>query len=541
MIHNVKKFLLILATFNLVTFQSASADMTDLYMSGVLPSIVGNRTTVTGVVNDFTTARGIPGARVSSGSLSTITDETGAYTLLAQRKEISRLIINVSKTGYASASRVLNISPASSGELALNVDLLPAQIITEINPAEEFTAILNGSPGSVVIPAAALVLPDGRRPSGLVRAEITPIDPVLDIDLMPGDMTDENGEPIISLGALDIQFTDANGNRLDMAPGQTGTVSIPISAIGTAPAPATIPLWIYERERGVWVQEGEAVNRGTYYEGPIRRLGTWNADYLYDYVTINGCVQELNTSILVPYANVNLRGVTYNGSNSVIADRDGSFSIRASESAISDLSASLDIRTSNTVRVSTGTADITLPECIIMSSESSAVLTIRLTWGENPRDLDSHLIGPDGFHIWYSSKGSLSNEPFVNLDVDDTTSYGPEVITALRFPKAGTYHYSVYHFSGSSTISASPARVELNMNGTRNVFVPPSGQDGEPWWNVFDIIVDENGNTRMLVVNTWSNSNGETNNEESSDSLGSNSLHSRESKLKFVMPPKKQE
>ncbi len=70
-------------------------------------------------------------------------------------------------------------------------------------------------------------------------------------------------------------------------------------------------------------------------------------------------------------------------------------------------------------------------------------LRIILTWGASPTDLDSHLYTPaiDGtsYHIYYSAQGSTETAPFSALDLDDTTSNGPETVTiAQRFP-ARTY------------------------------------------------------------------------------------------------------
>lgn len=61
-------------------------------------------------------------------------------------------------------------------------------------------------------------------------------------------------------------------------------------------------------------------------------------------------------------------------------------------------------------------------------------IRVVLTWGASPRDLDSHMTGPasdgDRFHVFYSHKKYTENGiKKVGLDVDDTTSYGPETIT----------------------------------------------------------------------------------------------------------------
>lgn len=85
-----------------------------------------------------------------------------------------------------------------------------------------------------------------------------------------------------------------------------------------------------------------------------------------------------------------------------------------------------------------------------------------LTWGATPYDLDSHLTGPTGtgtdrFHVYFSNKTytpSGAATPDVELDVDDTSSYGPETIT-LYNQKTGEYRYYVHDFSNLSATAMS--------------------------------------------------------------------------------------
>jgi hypothetical protein len=102
------------------------------------------------------------------------------------------------------------------------------------------------------------------------------------------------------------------------------------------------------------------------------------------------------------------------------------------------------------------------------------------------------LTGPGSggnFHIYYANLGDLSSSPFAKLDVDDVTSFGPEIITINQFAN-GTYTYYVHHFSGSSNISASGARVELNLDGQIFIYTPPSGGTGSgDNWYVFELVV----------------------------------------------------
>lgn len=116
-----------------------------------------------------------------------------------------------------------------------------------------------------------------------------------------------------------------------------------------------------------------------------------------------------------------------------------------------------------------------------------------LTWGENPRDLDSHIEGPlansSTFHVYYGNKNAYDgNVNVANLDVDDTTSYGPETVT-LRPTATGTYKYYIHHFSGS--ISTSGAQVKVYRGSTLlKTYNAPTDQGTGIYWNVFSL---ENG------------------------------------------------
>lgn len=127
---------------------------------------------------------------------------------------------------------------------------------------------------------------------------------------------------------------------------------------------------------------------------------------------------------------------------------------------------------------------------------------IVLTWGENPRDLDSHVEGTlsDGnkFHVYYGSKSQYDGEVEIcNLDVDDTTSYGPETIT-LNATTDNPYYYYIYRYAGSGTVATSEAKIKVyqgaNLVASFNV---PTDQGGEDYWNVFAIV-----NGELLIKNT---------------------------------------
>lgn len=471
-------------------------------------SPIENRSAVIGQVRNYTTGLGVSGVRVSIGSgASVVTGTNGSY-LAYVNSPGTRVIVNVSGDSYVSSSKIVAVSSTANSRTTLDIDILPVAFTTNnIDPTQNFSVTVTGTPARVEIQAGSLVKADGSLPVGQITANLTPIDPALDISLMPGEMKDNNGALIASYGAMTIDFTDNLGNVLNLASGQSSTIRIPVSSKGGS-LPQTIPLYYFDSAQAFWVAEGTATLAAdnTYYQGTVGHFSTWNADYLYTSITIRGCVQNQDLT-RVTNAKVNMEGFDYNGATSVRTDSNGNFSISAMKSGVSLVVASTSTKVSNTVKIGDNEStdsDVTLENCLIVGD---APLTVRLSWGLNPDDLDTHVIGPDNYHIYFVSKGSIASAPFAQLDVDDTDSYGPEVFTALSFPTAGTYHYAVHHYGGSSTISASPARVELTLDGQTRVFVPPAGQAGsDKIWNVFDIVVDGSKNISIVTVNTWSSS-----------------------------------
>ena len=137
-------------------------------------------------------------------------------------------------------------------------------------------------------------------------------------------------------------------------------------------------------------------------------------------------------------------------------------------------------------------------------------IRIVLTWGSSPSDLDSHLIGrtpSDGtFNVYYSDKVyRYDGVEMANLDVDDTSSYGPETITILE-NIYGTYTYAVHNYSNrsssnSTALSFSGAVVRVFVGSVQVAeYNVPTDQVGT-YWTVFEIA----GNGRILPINTISN------------------------------------
>ncbi len=134
---------------------------------------------------------------------------------------------------------------------------------------------------------------------------------------------------------------------------------------------------------------------------------------------------------------------------------------------------------------------------VLSPTLATGEMRIVLTWGADPRDLDSHLWLPSShpFHIYYGLKGNCSASPFACLDVDDQYSYGPET-TTIHQRYGGTYRYAIHKFTGSGTLTTSGAQVKVyDSSGLIATYNVPTSGSGD-WWYLFDL----DGNTGAITL-----------------------------------------
>ena len=466
--------------------------------------------TLRGTVSDAASGAGIAGVQVSAGGQSTLTAVSGAYTLPVGT---GTQVVSFQKTGFAEQTKV-NSDLNNAGDISfVNATMLAFAQSTVLTGIAAQTVTVAGSTAAVALPADGLRRADGSVAQGVVTVNLTPINPATNINTMPGSLvTLVSGAvtPIESFGALNVTITDAAGAPLNLRSGQSATIRIPATTRG-ASLPATIPLFHFNTTTGQWVEEGTATLFGSgataYYEGTVTHFSTWNADRIAETVFINSCVVNASGTAVVG-ARVSSEGVNYVGSSSAISDATGNFRIAVKTNSRVALTASSSGLVGTSVAINSTAVDQTVTTCLTLTQ---AAVTIKLSWGSAPSDLDSHIWVSDATgtarEVYYSSRGSLSNSPYVNLDVDDTSSFGPEYITIGRVASNSTYRYWVRNFSGTSNpgVTASPARVELNIRGALTVFTPPAGETTATRdWHAFDLVTDGSCNITVTPVNTWS-------------------------------------
>jgi hypothetical protein len=231
--------------------------------------------------------------------------------------------------------------------------------------------------------------------------------------------------------------------------------------------------------------------------------------------TISGRITNALTGVGLSGATLRLRAGANNSTGTIVTSGStggtGDYTLTANSGTYTCEISLSGYVTTTFVCVAVGGRTISNQNASISPVLSGNDMRIVLTWGATPSDLDSHLTGPitnttNRFHVYYSARTTTG----VALDVDDTTSYGPETITISQY-LSGVYRYSVHDFSnGSSTTSTvmsnqSNAQVRV-FQGSAQVatFNVPSGQTGN-LWTVFEM----DGTTRTITpVNRISNISG---------------------------------
>ena len=140
-------------------------------------------------------------------------------------------------------------------------------------------------------------------------------------------------------------------------------------------------------------------------------------------------------------------------------------------------------------------------EQFIISPELAAgSARIVLEWGSEPQDLDSYLIGDSDssgsvFVSYYSKTAVSGGETVAELDVDDTTGYGPETITL--YDLNGKYRYTVVDYRGTNTLQEYGATVKVYLPGMAQpeVITINPGAGVENIWEVFEL---DHGELKIL-------------------------------------------
>ncbi|MEZ4387078.1 MAG: carboxypeptidase-like regulatory domain-containing protein [Candidatus Krumholzibacteriia bacterium] len=438
---------------------------------------------------------------VTTGTQTTTTNESGYFVLTAV-PEGTRLV-GFARTDFMATFRVADVVEGRTVHFA-DVVMTPVETAT-VNGAAGGQVATGDGDGAVDFPADAFVDGAGAPYTGDVTVELNAMLPD-DADFygtFPGEFvgTRENGDevPFVSYGFMSVQMMGADKAPLRLADGVTAALSLTIPEEKAMTAPATIPMWYFDEATGQWMEEGEATLVGNVYTADVAHFTTWNWDLpVADICSITGTVVNGDGDPVVG-ARVLSRGVDVAIMDEVVSGANGSFTVRAVRNSATDVWAISGSRASEAIRVNVGeTCPYVLETPLVLQV---AAYSISLTWGASPSDLDSHLYIPmtwdedfDYYHIAYYNMGDYGSDPYAGLDTDDTSSYGPEVITGTRLYQ-GRFQYWVHNYSQdtNSGLQSSGAVIQLEVGGGLYIYeaadAPLDGGTEGGWLHVCDFVV----------------------------------------------------
>ena len=152
------------------------------------------------------------------------------------------------------------------------------------------TGPINGE-GSLTLPND-LVREDGTIYNGEVTVKskyLNPENPDF-LKSAPGDLLAINGSEeyfqLASYGMYKIELFDSNNEKLQIPDEQTAIIEFPIAEQHLGNLDSTIPLWYFDENTGLWVEEGEAVVQDSKMIAEVGHFSWWNCDLPYEFEVV---------------------------------------------------------------------------------------------------------------------------------------------------------------------------------------------------------------------------------------------------------------
>jgi hypothetical protein len=228
---------------------------------------------------------GLPlaGATVSTGNHSFTTSANGLFYFHNISCKERAQLLTISKSGYYVGYRTLQIRKGEDNFTRVRV--------LKMDNAQSFstnaTATINAAGGaSVKFDANSIVNKSTNAAfngtatiyAKTIRANDANIE-----QLVPGALrgiaTGGEENYLTTYGMLAVEMFDQTGAALQIAPGKTAEIRMPIEANQLASAPNEISLGFFDAVSGMWKQEGSAKKVGNEYVGKVQHFSYWSYYY----------------------------------------------------------------------------------------------------------------------------------------------------------------------------------------------------------------------------------------------------------------------
>ncbi|MEM9545780.1 MAG: carboxypeptidase-like regulatory domain-containing protein [Bacteroidota bacterium] len=227
----------------------------------------------------------IENASVEINSTVYNSDENGVVVTQPQKISSLGTRSEINATGYETLVKLVNgIENEVSSE---RIILFKSE--TSIISTGQSGAIDGG--GRLSLPST-LTRADGSTYSGEVIVKNKYLNPD-DKDFLqsaPGNLLALNANDayrqLASFGMYMIELYDAEGNELNIPEGSSATIEFPIADKHKSDIESTIPLWYFDEDQGLWIEEGEAIIQDDKMVAEVNHFTWWNCDLPYEIVPV---------------------------------------------------------------------------------------------------------------------------------------------------------------------------------------------------------------------------------------------------------------
>jgi hypothetical protein len=291
----MKKILFLICSLTLVWVSCRKdIDNTDITIVDPIPTKYVKAVITGQVVNEA--GQAVTGAAVHLGDKTVQTDAYGVFYFAEDKVNGNGAYIRVEHPQYFHGSRTIIVLPNTRN--TVKIRLLSNVVTKNLNAASGGTAEYGDY--SVSLPAGGIKTSTGASYSGSVGVAAKWLNPSANefVEMMPGRLvgvrTDNSGSGMVSLGMLAVELTDGAGNALNIKEGFEASIRMKVPDNMLSKAPQRIPLWSFNEDSGVWVEEGEANLINGFYEGKVKHFTFWNCDYPNPLVEVDFNVIDQN-------------------------------------------------------------------------------------------------------------------------------------------------------------------------------------------------------------------------------------------------------
>ncbi|HIB37673.1 MAG TPA: carboxypeptidase regulatory-like domain-containing protein [Mesonia sp.] len=265
----------------------------------------------------------IPNVIIEIAEVSTTTDENGIFILNEANVYENFAYIKASKPGYVNGSRALI---PTEGINQIRIMLLEKNIAATIESGTS-SVVTNENGASVEFDGNFINDETEETYTGNIKVSFHYLNPEDDnmTSQMPGMLYAANAENeermLQTFGMLAVELEGENGEKLNLAETSEATIRVPLSSALSANAPATIPLWYFNEDKGYWIEDGEATLQGNEYVGTVSHFSFWNCDIPAEAVNYCLTITDEN-NIPISQVRVSIDSEVY-GTRSGITNNDG--------------------------------------------------------------------------------------------------------------------------------------------------------------------------------------------------------------------------